>query len=87
MDEDERRLYAEAVLGKQISEFWNSEVGKYVIARSKAETDEIISKIKYAPVQDVEGLQRRWDVAECALIWLNEAILAGKQALAQLENE
>lgn len=86
MTDDKESLYAEAILGRDAEEWWQSELGKYIIARSKAETDAIISKMKTCTADEVLLLQERWVIAEQALVWLNDAIVAGNQALMQLDN-
>lgn len=68
--------------------FLNSDIGRYVIDRSLNETKEIISKLKgvnAADVVKVQELQNSWRVAEQALVWLYEAVAAGKQSLSILD--
>jgi hypothetical protein len=84
---EERRLFLEAVLGKQAEEWWNSDLGQYVVARSKAESDAIINEIRDCDEDYFGILRARWVVVESALKWIDEAIQAGKQALAQLEEQ
>jgi hypothetical protein len=84
---EERRLFLEAVLGKQAEEWWNSDLGQYVVARSKAERDALINEMRECNEDQFGPLRGRWIVAEAALKWIDEAIQAGKQALAQLEEQ
>lgn len=68
--------------------FLNSDIGRYVIDRSLNETKEIISKLKGVNAVDVvkvQELQNSWRVAEQALVWLYEAVAAGKQSLSILD--
>jgi hypothetical protein len=58
-----------------------------VVARSKAERDAIINEIRDCDEELFWILRNRWAVAENALKWTDEAIQAGKQALAQLEEQ
>lgn len=87
-DESERILHAQALLGERASMFLNSDIGRYVIDRSLNETKEIISKLKGVNAVDVvkvQELQNSWRVAEQALVWLYEAVAAGKQSLSILD--
>jgi hypothetical protein len=84
--DDKASLYAEAILGQDADEFWKSDIGRYVIMRSKEETDRIISEIKTVSPEGLSRLQTDWVIAEKALIWINDAIVAGRQALNQLND-
>ena len=87
-DENERLLYARAVLGEVADGFLKSDIGRYVIHRSLDETKEIILQFKAVDPNDaqaVQALQLKWRVAEQALVWIYEAVHAGKQALSILE--
>ena len=86
IQDDKSGLYAEAILGKDAEEFWISELGQYIINRSKEETDVIINELKTAKPRELKALQDRWEIAEKALIWLNDAIRAGTQAIETLED-
>ena len=88
-DDNDRLLYARAVLGEVADGFLKSDIGRYVINRSRAEIKDIIPQLKEADPADakaIQDLQTRWKVAEKAVIWLYEAIHAGKQALSILED-
>jgi hypothetical protein len=82
-------LYAHAVLGKDAEEFFKSELGRYVLARSQEIVDEATGELKTTPAHNTEKireLQFSINIAEGTVRWLNEQIAAGKQALQQLEN-
>lgn len=88
MDTEERRLYAEAVLGKDAEQFFQTELGQYVLGRSMQESEEVTAELKVTAPEDtnkVRELQNQIQVCEKTLIWLNQAIIEGKQAKAQLE--
>lgn len=75
-------------LGTEASLWWKSPLGRYVIKRSLDETEEIRAAFRDVDAGDrrkVEDLQLRWKVAEQALIWLNEAIKSGENAMTMLE--
>ncbi len=81
-------MFAEAVLGEDAQVFWKSELGQWVIARSLKESEDATNKLKQADPEDVKvirDLQNNIKNAEQALIWINEAIRIGKQAIQELE--
>ena len=84
--DDKGPLYAEAILGQDADEFWKSDIGRYVIMRSKEEIDTIIDEMKTVKPEGLSALQMRWETAEKALLWLRDAIVAGRQALNQLND-
>jgi microcompartment protein CcmL/EutN len=88
MDEKET-LYAECILGKDAEDFFKSDIGRYVLARSNEEVEEAVEQLKVTPadqVAEIRDLQLTISKAEGAVQWLNEQIIAGNQALQQLEN-
>ena len=88
MDREERQLYAEAVLGKDAEQFFKTELGQYVLGRSMQDSEEVTAELKVTPPEDtnkVRELQNLIQVCEKTLVWLNEAIIEGRQALEQLE--
>ena len=88
-DSDEALLYAQGVLGVLAEQFWSSDVGRYVIQRSLDESRAVIAKLKDIDAFETHkilALQLEWRASEKALIWINEAIQAGKSAVAILEN-
>lgn len=85
MDLDERQLYAESILGKDAEQFFKTELGQYVIGMSAIEVAEIHEKMETAKTSAISDLQKDVLVAKKALLWINDAIHLGKQALGQLE--
>ena len=86
---DDETLYAECILGKDAEDFFKSDIGRYILARSGEEVEEAITELKITPahqVAEIRNLQLTIAKAEGAVAWLNEQIIAGKQALQQLEN-
>lgn len=89
-DHDEAYLHAQASLGKEADAFWTSNLGRYILKRSLEETEFIRTQFRTVDATDskaVAKLQNDWIVAEKALVWLNEAIQAGKAALDILESQ
>ena len=77
-------------MGVLAEDWWKSELGKYIIRRSLHETQEIIAKMKAVDAYDtnrIMQLQMEWKACEQALIWMDQAIRAGKSAVAILENQ
>ena len=86
---EKETLYAECVLGKDAEDFFKSDIGRYVLARSQEEVDEAVKLLKVIPANEmakIRNLQLHIAMAEGAIQWLNEQISAGVQAMQQLEN-
>jgi hypothetical protein len=89
MSEIEEVLYAESVLGRDAEDFFKSEIGRYVLARSQELSKVATDRLKATPAHEVHNIrncQMEIAKAELAVQWLNEQIMAGKQALQQLES-
>ena len=87
--DDEETLYAECILGKDAEDFFKSDIGRYVLARSNEKIEEAMGQLKITPADqtaEIRDLQLTIGKAEGAVKWLNEQIVAGIQALQQLEN-
>jgi hypothetical protein len=87
---DDTYLLEQGVMGVLAEDWWKSELGKYIIRRSLHETQEIIAKLKAVDAYDtnkIMQLQMEWKACEGALIWMDQAIRAGKSAVAILENQ
>lgn len=83
-------LLEQGVMGALAENWWNSDLGKYIIKRSLEETRTIIAKLKDIDAFDhdkIIQLQMEWRACEKALIWMDEAIRAGRSAVAILENQ
>ena len=83
-------LLEQGVMGVLAEDWWKSELGKYIIRRSLQETQEIIAKLKAVDAYDtnrIMQLQMEWKACEHALLWMDQAIRAGKSAVAILENQ
>lgn len=81
-------LYREAMRGKDAEEFFKSEIGRYVLAQSKAESDEATEALKSIHPTDARGiaeLQFKIHCAVKAVDWLENMITNGRQAMEHLE--
>jgi len=88
MEEHDEATFAEAVLGEDAQVFWKSDLGQWVIARSLKESEDATNKLRQADPEDakvIRDLQNDIKNAEQALIWIDEAIRNGKQAIQELE--
>lgn len=88
MDRQTRELYAEAVLGSDAVDFFESELGHYVLERSIEESNEAMEKLKRVNAEvpaDVFKLQMEILIAEKAVKWLNDIMITGRQAMQLLE--
>ena len=88
MDIETAELYAEVILGEDADLFFKSEIGKYILARSKEQTHEATEELKNVnPFESnkVSELQVKIKIAELAITWLNDMFVAGRQALQLLD--
>lgn len=81
-------LYAEAILGKDAEEFLDSDLGKLMLARAAEEEREALDQL--ATVfpwrrHRIQQLQAQLWRARSFKEWLAELVIAGQQALQQLE--
>lgn len=90
MDNEDIQRHADAILGEAAHEWWNSDLGKYIIGRSFQETERIRTELGSVDPEDskkIRELQNAIKIAEKALIWMNEQIETGREALQQLDME
>ena len=86
--DDLATIRAEILLGHECEAFFDTEPGQYVKARAMEVVVEAIESLKRTSAGDkeqIERIQLELKSAENALIWLNEAIQNGRQAMQQLE--
>jgi hypothetical protein len=70
------------VLGADAEEFLRSDVGQYILARSEQEIIENLGELRNAdPTEqdEIRKLQGNINVAEKAVVWLQQAIEEGKE--------
>ena len=90
MDAETREQYANKILGENIDKWWNSDIGQYVLGRSLDKTERLTAELRTVDPEDskrIRDIQFNIRVAEQALVWLNEQIHAGQQALNLLDME
>lgn len=83
-----KTLYAEAILGKDAEEWLNSDLGRYVLARVEEEEREALEAMADVSPwrrRRIQQLQSQLWRARSFKGWLGEMIVAGRQALQQLE--
>lgn len=76
-------LYAQIFLGRKADEFFRSELGGYVIGASSQDVAAAEAELRTVDPHDskkIMELQNRVRTAEQALLWLNEALIAGRNA-------
>lgn len=83
-----KTLYAAAILGKDAEEWLNSDLGRYVLARVEEEEREALEAMADVSPwrrRRIQQLQSQLWRARSFKGWLGEMIVAGRQALQQLE--
>lgn len=86
--DDEKQLYKDAILGQDAEQFFTTELGQWVLKKSLAESEKAATELRAVDPENskaVRELQNEIMIAERCLIWFNNAIRAGKQALEILE--
>ena len=81
-------LVDKAVLGKQVEIFFDSRVGKFLLARIESEINrgvELLKKVDPEDVKQVRCLQNLVLRAESIESWFSEAIMDGIKATEILE--
>jgi len=86
----DQTLQAEILLGDDADQFFRSDLGKYVLGRAQQEVDEATEKMKRVDpenVSQIRALQHIIQVAESVPRWLNEVLVAGRQAIEVVQEE
>lgn len=81
-------LVDQAVLGKQVDDFWRSDVGQYIRKRANEEIAAGIAELRRVDPRNGEEVARAQDkvnVPERAVNWIEQAIREGIDATAVLE--
>jgi hypothetical protein len=81
---EQEELIQKAVFGKQVESFFNSDIGKYIIALSELDRSEaltLLAKCDPENANTVRELQNRVVVCDKIRGWLENAIINGVQAL------
>lgn len=83
-------LFAEAILGRDAEEFFNTDIGRYLIGRCDQEIDEaqeLLSRVSPWRRRRIQDLQNQIYRAKSLKDWVAELISNGKAAEALLEEE
>ena len=86
-------LLETAVFGKQVENFLEGDIGKYLVKRAEEQAEESIEKLKHVNPwsifarRKVQELQNKIWVAESIQQWLADAVIDGLQATNLLEEE
>lgn len=83
-------LYAEAMLGKDVEEFLNTDIGRYLIGRAEQESAEATDQLKKVypwRKRKIQELQARIWRADSVQGWLAELIISGRQSLQTLDEQ
>ena len=79
------------LLGDDADQFFNSDLGKYVMERAKEEVEantEYLKKCDPNDSREIIRMQTNIRVAEGALVWMAEALSSGRELLQmQMEND
>lgn len=81
-------LIAIATFGRQVEEFWNSDVGKFLLKKINKDIMSAFEELKSCDPKDgklVQTLQNKIYRAESVQEWLGTAIVQGLQALSELD--
>lgn len=77
-----------AVFGKQVQDFLETDIGRYILGASKQQVEDALDRLKTAQtIEEVQELQNEIKRAELVPQWLDEAIHIGLDALSKLEEE
>lgn len=83
-------LIRRAVFGKQVDNFLSTDIGRYLMARAKSESDDALADFKRCDPADekrVRRLQTAIQQADNLKAWLETAVLDGLQAIEIIEEE
>lgn len=81
-------LFSTVEFGLDVEQFLRSDIGKYLVRKAAEERiDALADLVEVSPVdaEAVRVLQSIIKRADSFVFWLNDAILAGKNAEAQLD--
>lgn len=90
LTDEDRVLFAEAELGVDVAEFWNSDAGRYLRARLGEVA--LVTANKLLDVSPLDGeaiatIQTEGKAARMAVKFINDAITGGTNAENQMDNE
>jgi len=83
-------LVKSAVLGRQVEEFLESDIGKYLVGRAESEAREamdLLKNVSFWRKKRIIWLQNRIKTAENFQMWLGQAYSEGLHALHTIEGD
>lgn len=83
-------LEAEVGFGLEVEKFFETDIGKYLLARSEAEVKQAVKELKAVDPEDSRTIRRLQNVInrnEGVEGWLAEIIKGGRDARVQIEEE
>lgn len=89
-DKGTQLLLAEVELGFDVKDFLRSKVGRYLLGRAVADADEAMEKLKLVDPTDsktITALQNDIHRADSLERWLEDAVVGGKNAEAQIKQQ
>jgi hypothetical protein len=90
IDEEDRIAHAYRVLGEEAHSFFNSDLGKFVVARSAETVAENVASLTDVDPEDAKTIRKYQEniaIAKMGLYWINESLNLGDQQFAQDEIE
>jgi hypothetical protein len=87
--DDKNMLLRRAAFGRQVEEFWASDIGNYVLNRIDSEVVSAFGELKICDPKDgkeVQSLQNKIYRAESIKNYLADAIVDGLQSFKELED-
>lgn len=89
LDPASRTFFAEAALGRDAREFFESNIGRYMVGCAQQEYADAMSKLKrvawWRRRRIVELQNQAWR-AESFMVWLRDLVIKGKAAELALED-
>lgn len=90
MDSDDKLLmFQRAAFGKQVQEFFKSDIGHYILERAAAQIEAAHLEFRAVDCTDaskVRAIQNKIAIAESIIKWLGDAVTDGLKALEILED-
>jgi hypothetical protein len=86
----ENVLVRAGVFGRQVEQFFETDIGDYILQRAQKEIDEAVFKLKKVNPRDAELIQTYQNdirVCESIISWLADAIAQGQAAVETLKGE
>lgn len=86
----DKQLLAEAMVGRDAEDFIQSDIGQYILGCAEQEANDAMDQLKRVYPwrrRKITELQNKIWRAESMQSWLAELVIAGKQAVQQLDED